>query len=65
MSKIESENNNSNFENKINKNYYRFLIREYYSKSTEHLEIASKLTNIFFFKMTDDVKSHYFSVSKK
>lgn len=49
--------------NQEKNNYiYKFLIREFYGKSMDRLEIIENLTTTFLSKSTTTIKNHYFSV---
>lgn len=63
MKKVNTDHNRTSFENQINKNLYRFLVREFYQKEMDLMEMISLMSDLFFFKVSDSIKEYYFSVS--
>lgn len=62
MNKIFQDENRTSFENKINKNMYRFLNRQFYLKSMSLFDVLNQMIKLLYLNMSNDIKNHYFSV---
>lgn len=58
MDKINNDHNKQLLENKINKNLFRFLVREYL-KQLDFFEILDILNNVFISSVAKDIKPYY------
>ncbi len=59
------DNHKLSFENKINNNFFKFLLREYLSNSMNPFEVLRSLIKIIFSKISKLVKLKYISVRLK
>jgi hypothetical protein len=57
------DNPKLSFENKINNNIFKFLIREYHSKKINPLKCLQILIKLIFSKLSNNVKIKYVNVS--
>jgi len=58
------DNPKLSFENKINNNIFKFLIREYHSKNINPFECLRILIKLIFSKLSKNVKVKYVNVRK-
>jgi len=56
------DNNKISFENKINNNFFKILVREYLSNSLNAFEILRGVVKIIFSRVSKLVKLKYISV---
>ena len=59
---LNKEHPKTTYEQDKNNSIYKFLIREFYLKAMDRLEIIDNITSTFLSKMTSIIKTHYFSV---
>lgn len=57
---ITNDHSKDLIENKSNKNFFRFLIRESYIKSIDLLEVINLISDVFLSKLTHSIKEFYF-----